>query len=171
MNLQWAPCPTQPPRSESRAQPYRRRSLLQLLNWRPKPPRPQNLTLQSLPALANRCLDMDFLYWPMPARHLLRHSSMFVLSSWWSKITPLPTARKEIQLTELPYMIRLLSFGDDPSQCHSILDEGRDNRKARIKDCLNAVGSKVGLNNFTGLVAKTKQTIWGPHLIQALEDA
>ena len=96
---------------------------------------------------------------------------MFVLSSWWSKITPLPTARKEIQLTELPYMIRLLSFGDDPSQCHSILDEGRDNRKARIKDCLNAVGRKVGLNSFTGLVAKTKQTIWGPHLIQALEDA
>ena len=68
-------------------------------------------------------------------------------------------------------MIRLMSFGDDPSQCHSSLDEGRDNRKARSNDFLKAQGRKVGLTNFTGLVSKTKQTIWGPHLIQALEDA
>ena len=119
---------------------------------------PEQVPLPCLPELGDKATDNDFIYWPIPVEHLHRHCKLFVLSSWWSQITPLPNAKVEIEVTNLPFMVRLLSFGENPKDWRSLLGEPGSMRKERLKFCWNDVGRRVALGSFTSILAKTTKT-------------
>ena len=47
-------------------------------------------------------------------------------------------------MTNLPFMLRLLNFGDSSQDCRSVFGEPRDTRKSRLKEAFNALGRKAG---------------------------
>ena len=53
--------------------------------------------------------DDDFLDWPMMPRKILQRTQYFTLSSGWGRISPLP--QKQVQITDLHHMVRLLCWG------------------------------------------------------------
>ena len=76
----------------------------------------EQVPLPCLPELDGKAMDNHFMCWPVPVWHLHGRSILLVLSSWWSQITPHPDAQVEVALTNLPFTVRLLSFGENPKE-------------------------------------------------------
>jgi hypothetical protein len=87
------------------------------------------------------------------------------LSDWFWNITPLDCGYKTVQLTDPPYIVRLLDFG---RQCSGAEGQTRDERKLALQREFGLLGRKVAIRSFTGILALRKQIVHGSTLVQAL---
>ena len=113
-------------------------------------------------------MDLDFLSWPLKPEDLKKYSSLCTLASWWFPVHQMGSKHEELALTELPLMVRLLSW--EKKGC-SLFGAPMDERKLALQKALNEVGKRVGVNDFPGVLALKKQTVTAKQLSDTLTDA
>ena len=113
-------------------------------------------------------MDLDFLSWPLKPEDLKKYSSLYTLASWWFPVHQMGSKHEELALTELPLMVRLLSW--EKKGC-SLFGAPMDERKLALQKALNEVGKRVGENDFPGVLALKKQTVTAKQLSDTLTDA
>ena len=76
-----------------------------------------------------------------------------------------------MQVTDLPHMVRLLGWGEQPKLGFRIDGLTLETRRSRLASNLQAKGRKLEMPQHHGVIATTRQTIWAMDLVEALEES
>lgn len=75
------------------------------------PADPSATSIAFLPLPPGDKMDLDFVSWSMAPNVLGNFALGWTLADWFWKISPLGHGRQTVQVTEPPFMVRLIDFG------------------------------------------------------------